>query len=337
MVDKKFHVKIGVIGAGHLGRHHIKHLSSHSSVSFVGFFDTNKKTSKKISEEFSVKSFQNIKELINCSDGLHIVTPTGLHHKIAIECLKKNKDIFIEKPIANTTKEAEEIVGLAKKNKNIVQVGHIERFNPTINRLKTIIKNPHFIEIERLAPFQSRGAEVPVVLDLMVHDIDLVLSMVDSNIKRIQASGAKMMGTKVDVAHARIEFSSGVIANLKSSRIAQNYVRKIRTYEKNLYTITDLMIPQIETYNIGASSSLSSAGIVGTAASLTETEVETADGIKKIYYDKIVPEKKDALLEEINNFIDCIQTRGVPVVDGTKGLRALEVALEVEKKITKNG
>ena len=337
MVDKKFHVKVGVIGAGHLGRHHIKHLSSHSSVSFVGFFDTNKKTSKKISEEFSVKSFQNIKELINCSDGLHIVTPTGLHHKIAIECLKKNKDIFIEKPIANTTKEAEEIVGLAKKNKNIVQIGHIERFNPTISRLKTIIKNPHFIEIERLAPFQSRGAEVPVVLDLMVHDIDLVLSMVDSDIKQIQASGAKMMGTKVDVAHARIEFSSGVIANLKSSRIAQNYVRKIRTYEKNLYTITDLMVPQIETYNICASSSLSSAGIVGTATSPTETEVETADGIKKIYYDKIIPEKKDALLEEINNFIDCIQTRGVPVVDGTKGLRALEVALEVEKKITKNG
>ena len=337
MVDKKFHVKIGVIGAGHLGRHHIKHLSSHSSVNFVGFFDITEKTSKKISEEFSVKSFKSVEDLINCSDGLHIVTPTPLHHETAIECLKKNKDVFIEKPISSTMKEAEEIVGLSKKNKNIVQIGHIERFNPTINRLKTIIKNPHFIEIERLAPFQSRGAEVPVVLDLMVHDIDLVLSMVDSDIKQIQASGAKMMGTKVDVAHARIEFSSGVIANLKSSRIAQNYVRKIRTYEKNLYTITDLMIPQIETYNIGASSSLSSAGIVGTAASLTETEVETADGIKKIYYDKIVPEKKDALLEEINNFIDCIQTGGVPVVDGTKGLRALEVALEVEKKIAKNG
>ena len=171
----------------------------------------------------------------------------------------------------------------------------------------------------------------------MVHDIDLVLSMVDSDIKQIQASGAKMMGTKVDVAHARIEFSSGVVANLKSSRIAQNYVRKIRTYEKNLYTITDLMIPQIESYNVDVSSSLSSDVALGTKPGLTETEVETADGIKKIYYDKIVPEKKDALLEEINNFIDCIQTRGVPVVDGTKGLRALEVALEVEKKITKNG
>jgi predicted dehydrogenase len=176
-----------------------------------------------------------------------------------------------------------------------------------------------------------------VVLDLMVHDIDLVLSMVDSNIKQIKASGAKMMGTKVDVAHARIEFSSGVIANLKSSRVAQNYVRKIRTYEKNLYTITDLMVPQIETYNIGASSSMSSEGLGEAAASLTETEVETADGIKKIYYNKVVPEKKDALLEEINNFIDCIKTRGVPVVDGTKGLRALEIALEIEEKITKNG
>ena len=337
MVDKKIRIKIGVIGAGHLGKHHIKHLCSHPSVNFVGFFDSNKEVAKKISKKFSVKSFENVGDLISSSDGLHIVTPTNLHHSIAMDCLKKNKDIFIEKPIASNIEEAEEIVRLSKKNKNIVQVGHIERFNPTINRLKTIIKNPHFIEIERLAPFQSRGTEVPVVLDLMVHDIDLVLSMVDSNIKQIQASGAIMMGTKVDVAHARIEFYNGVIANLKSSRIAQNYVRKIRTYEKNLYTITDLMIPQIETYNIDTSSSLSSAGILGTTASLTEKEVETADGIKKIYYDKIIPEKKDALLEEINNFIDCIHTRSVPVVDGTKGLKALGVALEIEEKITKNG
>ena len=337
MVDKKIRIKIGVIGAGHLGKHHIKHLCSHPSVNFVGFFDSNKEVAKKISKKFSVKSFENVGDLISSSDGLHIVTPTNLHHSIAMDCLKKNKDIFIEKPIASNIEEAEEIVSLSKKNKNIVQVGHIERFNPTINRLKTIIKNPHFIEIERLAPFQSRGTEVPVVLDLMVHDIDLVLSMVDSNIKQIQASGAIMMGTKVDVAHARIEFYNGVIANLKSSRIAQNYVRKIRTYEKNLYTITDLMIPQIETYNIDTSSSLSSAGILGTTVSLTEKEVETADGIKKIYYDKIIPEKKDALLEEINNFIDCIHTRSVPVVDGTKGLKALGVALEIEEKITKNG
>jgi predicted dehydrogenase len=336
VVDKKIRIKIGVIGAGHLGRHHIKHLYSHPSVNFVGFFDPNKEVAKKISEKFSVKSFENVGDLISSSNGLHIVTPTNLHHSIAMDCLKKNKDIFIEKPIASSIEEAEEIVAVSTKNKNIVQVGHIERFNPTINRLKTIIKNPHFIEIERLAPFQSRGTEVPVVLDLMVHDIDLVLSMVDSNIKQIQASGATMMGTKVDVAHARIEFFNGVIANLKSSRIAQNYVRKIRTYEKNLYTITDLMIPQIETYNVDTSSSLSSAGIVGTSASLTEKEIETADGIKKIYYDKIIPEKKDALLEEINNFIDCIYTRNVPIVDGTKGLKALEVALEVEEKIIKN-
>ena len=336
VVDKKNRIKIGVIGAGHLGRHHIKHLCSHPSVNFVGFFDSNKEVAKKISEKFSVKSFENVEALISSSDGLHIVTPTKLHHSIAMDCLKKNKDIFIEKPIASNIEEAEEIVAVSTKNKNIVQVGHIERFNPTINRLKTIIKSPHFIEIERLAPFQSRGTEVPVVLDLMVHDIDLILSMVDSNIIKIEASGATMMGTKVDVAHARIKFSNGVVANLKSSRIAQNYVRKIRTYEKNLYTITDLMIPQIETYNIGTSSSLSSVGILGTSASLTEKEVETADGIKKIYYDKIIPEKKDALLEEINNFIDCIYTRNAPIVDGTKGLRALEIALEVEEKIINN-
>ena len=183
MVDKKIRIKIGVIGAGHLGKHHIKHLCSHPSVNFVGFFDSNKEVAKKISKKFSVKSFENVGDLISSSDGLHIVTPTNLHHSIAMDCLKKNKDIFIEKPIASNIEEAEEIVSLSKKNKNIVQVGHIERFNPTINRLKTIIKNPHFIEIERLAPFQSRGTEVPVVLDLMVHDIDLVLFLVGGTIK----------------------------------------------------------------------------------------------------------------------------------------------------------
>ena len=321
-------VKIGVIGAGHLGKHHIKHLSNHSLVEFVGFFDTDQDNAQLVSKKFNVESFDNESDLIEASEGINIVTPTETHYDIAIKCLEKKKDIFIEKPITSTSEEAKKIITLAENNKNVVQVGHIERFNPTIKQLKKVITAPHCIEIERLAPFQTRGTEVPVILDLMVHDIDLVLSMVNEKIENIEASGAKMMSQTVDIAHAQIRFINGVVANLKSSRIAQNYVRKIRTYEENLYTITDLMVPQIEVYSLKKGLNASSES--------TSKEIDTASGIKTIFYDKIVPEEKDALLEEINNFVHSIQTRKNPVVDGIQGLNALEIALEIEKKVLQN-
>ena len=321
-------VKIGVIGAGHLGKHHIKHLSNHSLVELVGFFDIDKENATSVSQTFNIKNFDNEDDLIDLVEAISIITPTETHYDIAVKCLKKKKDVFIEKPITNTSEQAKTIIKMAASSKNIVQVGHIERFNPTINQLKSVTGSPHCIEIERLAPFQARGTEVPVVLDLMIHDIDLVLSMVNEKIQSIEASGSKMMSKTVDIAHAQIKFINGVVANLKSSRIAQNYVRKIRTYEENLYTITDLMIPQIEVYNLKAALSASHKS--------TSKKIDTSDGIKTIFYDKIIPEEKDALLEEINNFIYSIQTRKNPIVDGPQGLNALEIALEIENKILQN-
>lgn len=321
-------VKIGVIGAGHLGKHHIKHLSNHSLVELVGFFDIDKENATSVSQTFNIKNFDNEDDLIDLVEAISIITPTETHYDIAAKCLKKKKDVFIEKPITNTSEQAKAIIKMAASSKNIVQVGHIERFNPTINQLKSVTGAPHCIEIERLAPFQVRGTEVPVVLDLMIHDIDLVLSMVNEKIQSIEASGSKMMSKTVDIAHAQIKFINGVVANLKSSRIAQNYVRKIRTYEENLYTITDLMIPQIEVYNLKAALSASHESI--------SKKIDTSDGIKTMFYDKIIPEEKDALLEEINNFIYSIQTRKNPIVDGPQGLNALEIALEIENKILQN-
>ena len=167
-------IKIGVIGAGHLGKYHINHLSKHASIEFVGFFDANQDRAAKVAKEFAVKNFEDMDDLISIADALHIVTPTNFHHEIAIKCLQKNKDVFIEKPITSNTAQATEIIELAVSKECIVQVGHIERFNPTINRLKDIVSEPHYIEIERLAPFQARGTEVPVVLDLMVLDLSLI-------------------------------------------------------------------------------------------------------------------------------------------------------------------
>ena len=326
MSDKK--PKIGVVGAGHLGKHHIKHLSNHSGVEFVGVFDINTESLKYICTEFSVNALQSIEETISCCDAVHIVTPTNTHFDIAKKFLDHKKDVFIEKPITNTVEEASSLINLAKKNGCIIQVGHIERFNPTINRLKELVDNPHYIEIERLAPFQARGTEVPVVLDLMVHDIDLILEMVDSPLENVQASGAKMMSDSIDLAHAHIKFENGVVANLKSSRISQNYVRKIRTYQKNFYSITDLMIPQIELYGLEHHNMFSEK--------LKSQEVETNSGVKTLYYEKFLPEKKDALLEEINDFVHCINTRSKPNVDGQAGAKALEIALQIENKIFLN-
>ena len=326
MSDKK--PKIGVVGAGHLGKHHIKHLSNHNGVEFVGVFDINTESLQNICSEFSVKPLQNIEELISLCDAVHIVTPTNTHFDIAKKFLYHKKDVFIEKPITNTVEEASSLINLGKENGCIIQVGHIERFNPTINKLKELVDNPHYIEIERLAPFQARGTEVPVVLDLMVHDIDLILEMVDSPLESVQASGAKMMSNTVDLAHAHIKFQNGVVANLKSSRIAQSYVRKIRTYQKNFYSITDLMIPQIELYGLEHHDMFSEK--------LKTQEVETNSGLKMLYYEKFVPENTDALLEEINNFIHCINTRSKPNVDGRAGAKALEIALQIEDKIFLN-
>ena len=323
MSDKK--PKIGVVGAGHLGKHHIKHLSNHKGVDFVGVFDTNEDSLKNICDEFSVKPLQSLEELISLCEAVNIVTPTNTHFDIARKFLNQKKDVFIEKPLTNTVEEALSLINLAKTNECIVQVGHIERFNPTINKLKELVDNPHYIEIERLAPFQARGTEVPVVLDLMVHDIDLILEMVNSPLESIQASGAKMMSNSIDLAHAHIKFQNGVVANLKSSRIAQNYVRKIRTYQKNFYSITDLMIPQIELYGLKHHNAFSKE--------LKSQEVETNTGLKTLYYEKFVPENKDALLEEINDFIHCINTRSKPNVDGQAGANALEIALQIENEI----
>jgi len=326
MSDKK--PKIGVVGAGHLGKHHIKHLSNHKGVDFVGVFDTNEDSLKNICDEFSVKPLQSLEELISLCEAVNIVTPTNTHFDIARKFLNQKKDVFIEKPLTNTVEEALSLINLAKTNECIVQVGHIERFNPTINKLKELVDNPHYIEIERLAPFQARGTEVPVVLDLMVHDIDLILEMVNSPLESIQASGAKMMSNSIDLAHAHIKFQNGVVANLKSSRIAQNYVRKIRTYQKNFYSITDLMIPQIELYGLKHHNAFSKE--------LKSQEIETNTGLKTLYYEKFVPENKDALLEEINDFIHCINTRSKPNVDGQAGANALEIALKIENEIFLN-
>jgi predicted dehydrogenase len=237
MSDKK--PKIGVVGAGHLGKHHIKHLSNHKGVDFIGVFDINEDSLKNICDEFSVRPFKNLEELISLCDAVNIVTPTNTHFDIARKFLNQMKDVFIEKPITNTVEEALSLIDLAKTNECILQVGHIERFNPTINKLKELVDNPHYIEIERLAPFQARGTEVPVVLDLMVHDIDLILEMVNSPLESVQASGAKMMSNSIDVAHAQYkeadmaltieQFMSAPVISIRDNSLVVDAIERMKS------------------------------------------------------------------------------------------------------------
>ena len=225
-------IKTGVVGVGHLGQHHTKHYTKIKSAELVGVYDINEAQAKKIAKQFKTKAFSTLDEMLNQVDGVSIVTPTKEHAKIAEKCISQGKHVFIEKPITKTTKEADKIIALAKKTKVILQVGHIERFNPALTPLKDLILKPKYIEVQRLAPYMIRGTDIPVVLDLMIHDIDLVLSFINSPVKKIDASGLSIMTNSVDIANARIHFENGSVANITSSRVAKDKVRKLKLFQR---------------------------------------------------------------------------------------------------------
>ena len=234
-------LKIGVLGAGHLGKIHLRLLQQSEKYELVGFYDPNQENAEKVSKEFGYKHFSTIATLIHAVDVIDIVTPTLSHYKCAKVSIKSGKHVFIEKPISNTVEEAEEIIALAKEYSVKGQVGHVERFNPAFKATKDMIDNPMFIETHRLAEFNPRGTDVPVVLDLMIHDIDAILSVVKSKVKNISASGVSVISDTPDIANARIEFENGCVANLTASRISLKNMRKSRFFQKDAYISVDFL------------------------------------------------------------------------------------------------
>ena len=222
--------KIGVVGLGHLGYHHTKHLAKLDGAKLVGVYDINKRKCVETALKFKTKPFESLMALLKKTDAVSIVTPTQNHNKTAKICIEKGKHVFIEKPITETVQEANELIALAETKGTIVQVGHIERLNPALLPLANYDINPKFIEVQRLAPYTSRGADVPVVLDLMIHDIDLVLAIVRSPVKQIHASGVSIMTDSVDIANARMRFENGTVASITSSRVAKDRVRNCLLY-----------------------------------------------------------------------------------------------------------
>ena len=319
-------IKTGVVGVGHLGQHHTKHYTKIKSAELVGVYDINEAQAKKIAKQFKTKAFSTLDEMLDLVDGVSIVTPTKEHAKIAEKCITQGKHVFIEKPITKTTKEADKIIALAKKTKVILQVGHIERFNPALTPLKDLILKPKYIEVQRLAPYMIRGTDIPVVLDLMIHDIDLVLSFISSPVKKIDASGLSIMTNSVDIANARIHFENGSVANITSSRVAKDKVRKIKIFQRNLYITIDFLIGLTEIYRVMDKEKR------GTSAIIT-APIESKGRPRHIVYEKPKIKKQDALQMELINFIEAIQDKSETIVDGVAGREALKVALQIQHKI----
>ena len=314
-------LKAGVLGAGHLGKIHLRLLQQSEKYELVGFYDPIKENASAVAKEFGYKAFDTIEDLLAEVDLVDIVTPTLSHFDCAKQALKSGKHIFIEKPITKTYEEAEELRSLAKENKVRGQVGHVERFNPAFTAVKDAIQNPMFIETHRLAEFNPRGTDVPVVLDLMIHDIDIILSVVKSKVKTINASGISVISQTPDIANARIEFENGCVANLTASRISLKNMRKSRFFQKDAYISVDFLDKKSELVKMNdAPENPDEFAMI----------LQNAEGVKKqIYFENPTVESNNAILDELESFANAIATDTTPVVSLGQGAEALQVALQI--------
>jgi len=314
-------LKAGVLGAGHLGKIHLRLLNQSEKYSLVGFYDADEANGKKVEAEFGYKFFNSIEELIDAVDMVDIVTPTLSHYNCAKQAIAKGKHIFIEKPITNTVEEAEHIRALLAENDLRGQVGHVERFNPAFIAVKDDINSPMFIETHRLAEFNPRGTDVPVVLDLMIHDIDIILSIVKSKVKNVSASGVAVISDTPDIANARLEFENGCVANLTASRISLKKMRKARFFQKDAYISVDFLTKKCEVVKMkDAPENPGDFDMI----------LQNAEGIKKqIYFDNPSVPDNNSILDELETFADAINNNTTPIVTLHDGTEALRVATQI--------
>lgn len=320
-------MKIGVVGAGHLGKIHIRLIKELSDkFEFVGFFDQHSENAQKVSEEYGIKAFESYEALLNEVDAIDIVTPTLSHFDCASQALRLSKHVFIEKPVTETVEEAKALLDLMHEAGVKVQVGHVERFNPAFQSAVPYLTNPMFIETHRLAQFNPRGTDVPVVLDLMIHDLDIILSVVKSGIKRISASGVAVVSDTPDIANARIEFDNGCVANLTSSRISMKNMRKSRFFQKDAYISVDFLEKELEVVRMKE--------IQGEPDPFDIVfDMGNGQPVKKVLFDRPEIEPVNAIKEELSTFYDAIVNDTTPIVSLDDGYRALDVAQQIMDKL----
>jgi len=320
-------LSIGVIGVGHLGKLHSKMFSQINNCDFVGVFDANQEQAKSVADEFGVKSFESIDELLSNVKAVSVAATTTAHYEVAKKCFEKNIHVFVEKPITADIEEGEELVKLAKEKNLKFQVGHIERFNPGLLSLESFISDPMFIQSDRLAQFNPRGTDVAVVLDLMIHDIDIILSFIKSNVKQVDASGVAVVSNHIDIANARIQFENGAVANVTASRISQKKMRKMRLFQKDHYISLDFVTGVSEVYRLQP---LDEPALPN---SISFGEIGVGERKKRLIYEQPESKEVNALNYELQLFVDSVLYDKKIIVSGEDGLRALKVAEIIIQKI----
>jgi len=306
-------LRVGVVGAGYLGKFHAEKYARMEGVDFAGVADVDKNAAQKIAAQFGTASFVNYKDLFNKVDAVSIVTPTPLHYALSKEFLEHDIHVLIEKPITTSLEEADELIGISKSRDLTVQVGHLERFNPAIVSIKGVVSEPRFIESHRLSTFKERGTDVSVVLDLMIHDIDIILNHVDSEVTGLHAAGTAIVSPNVDIANARLEFASGCVATLTASRVSFKNERKMRFFQRDGYVSVNFADHRI--------------------TAVRKTARNTSGPIPGMELKETCFDKSDALDDELKSFVTAVKTRKAPVVTGKMGRDALEIALAVTEKI----
>ena len=320
-------LKVGVIGTGHLGKLHTKMFKEILNCELIGIYDSNNELAKSVAMEFGIKAFGSINDLFRSVDAVSVAATTSAHYELVKQSLKNGKHVFVEKPITTTILEAQEIVKLSNAKKLNLQVGHIERFNPALISLEKYIIKPMFIQTDRLAQFNPRGTDVAVVLDLMIHDIDIILSLVNSEVKKIDASGVAVLSDTIDIANARILFENGAVANVTASRISQKKMRKMRIFQRDNYLSLDFITGVSEVFR------LTPVEEKVDTSSISFGEIGVGEKKKRIVYEQPEIREINALKYELELFINSVQLNKKPIVSGEDGLRALKVAEIILLKI----
>lgn len=317
-------IKTAVIGTGYLGKFHAEKLVSLDGVELVGVVDLDRQRAKEVATANKTRAYTDYKELFELVDAVTIVTPTESHCRIGLDFLSRGKDVLIEKPMAISLDEADSLIKAAKDNNAVLQIGHLERFNPAVMALKDRIQRPLFIEAQRLSPFPNRALDVDVVLDVMIHDIDIILNLVSSEIKSVDAVGIPIITSKVDIANARLKFENGCVANVTASRVATESLRRTKIFQHDSHITIDYAAQHISISSLDTSGDKSSESS-STIARLRQLEIEDLE-----------IERKDSLREEIKSFIECSRNRSKPLVSGHDGKRALEVAGKIQEAVMKS-
>lgn len=326
-------LRVGVIGTGHLGKLHARLYKKIKNARLIGIFDTNHESAQDVAKEHKCKHFKSLQEIIEEVDAVNIVTPTSAHFEIAKFAIQNNKHIFIEKPITSTVSQAEQLLKLSLKQQCLIQVGHIERFNSAMESLRDVELNPIFIEAHRLASFNPRGTDVAVILDLMIHDLDLILHLVKSEPVKVDASGAGVISNNVDIANARIEFENGCVANITASRISAKKMRKMRIFQKNAYISMDFLEGFSEIFYLPQENQ---ASFQDSTLAFSLGEIDAGDQKREIKYSKLKRKKINPLQNELQSFVDSILKNQDPLVSAEDGIRALKLANKVLQKISEH-